>query len=385
MIAKNELHAADLYDMSLKTLQSHLSLDINGYRCSSEMALSALVKAALDNSSLNAVCDDLDGLADANTIREHLNSALDVSELAQQECEMNAALAAGLPHELARAGMEVAIDFHDEPFYGKTDEARTYSCRDRAKKGTTRFIRIASASVIWRGLRLTLALTYVLPEYSTLQVLQRLLQRLSHLGIRPGVLYLDKGFCHGEVIRYLQAQKQPSVLACPIRGKQNGGTRALCRGRKSYRTRYTFTDGTEAEMAVVATLPRGKHGRRRRRKWLLFVLIELDWTLKVVMRCYRRRFGIECTYRQMRQLRVVSSSRNPAMKFFLLGLSLTLVNLWARLRWQLFRRVGRGPRTVMADAFRLKRFISMLRRAIETRFNAVMAVHTTAPPQIVNY
>ena len=103
------------------------------------------------------------------------------------------------------------------------------------------------------------------------------------------------------------------------------------------------------------------------------------------MRCYRHRFGIECTYRQMRQLRVVSSSRNPAMKFFLLGLSLVLVNLWARLRWQLFRRVGRGPRTVMADAFRLKRFTAMLRRAIEALFDAVMSVQTTAPPKIVNY
>ena len=96
-------------------------------------------------------------------------------------------------------------------------------------------MRIASASVIWRGLRLTLALTYVLPEYSTLQVLQRLLQRLSMLGIQPGVLYLDKGFCHGEVIRYLQDKRQPAVLACTIRGKA-GGTRALCQGRKSYPT-----------------------------------------------------------------------------------------------------------------------------------------------------
>lgn len=383
MIPKNELHATDLYEMSLNTLQSHLTLDIEGYRCTSEMALTALVKAGLDNSSLNAVCDDLAEMADANTIREQMNVVLDVGDLPQQEMEMNAALAAGLPTELPRAGMEVAIDFHDEPFYGKTEETRTYTCRGPAKKGTTRFMRIASASVIWRGLRLTLALSYVLPEYSTLQVLQRLQQRLSQLGIRPGVLYLDKGFCQGEVIRYLQDKRQPAVLACTIRGKE-GGTRALCQGRKSYRTRYTFTDGTEVEMVVVATLPHGKDGKRRR-KWLMFVVIDLDWSPKVVMRCYRRRFGIECDYRQMRQMRVVSSSRNPAMKFFLLGLSFVLLNLWARLRWQLFRRVGRGPRTVMAGAFRLKRFITMLRRAIEHLYKAVMSVPTTSPPQIVNY
>ena len=384
MIPKNELHVAQLYEMSVTTLQNHLPLNLTGYRCTSEMALSALVKAALDNTSLNAVCDDLTRMADANTIREQLNTALDVSELARQEVEMNAALAAGLPNEMARAGVEVAIDFHDEPFYGKDILARSYTCRGQARKGTTRFVRIASASVIWRGLRLTLALSYVLPEYSTLQVLQRVLQRLSFLGIRPGVLYLDKGFCHGKVIRFLQAERLPSVLACPIRGQENGGTRTLCRGRKSYRTSYTFTDGTEVDMAVVATLPRGKH-RQRRRKWLLFVVVALDWTPKVVMRCYRRRFGIECTYRQMRQLRVVSSSRNPAMKFFLLGLSLVLVNLWARLRWQLFRRVGRGPRTVRAGAFRLKRFVAMLRRAIEALFDAVVSVTTTSSHQIMNY
>jgi len=117
----------------------------------------------------------------------------------------------------------------------------------------------------------------------------------------------------------------------------------------------------------------------------MFVVIGLDWSPKVVMRRYRRRFGIECDYRQMRQMRVVSSSRNPAMKFFFLGLSFVLLNLWARLRWQLFRRVGRGPRTVMAATFRLKRFTAMLRRAIEALYDTVMSVPTTAPPQIVNY
>ena len=111
MIPKNELHAAELYDMSLKLLQKHVTLNLEGHRCSPEMALTALVKAALDNSSLNAVCDDLEGIASGNRLREHLNAALDVAELWRQEAEMNAALAAGLPDELPLGGMEVAIDF----------------------------------------------------------------------------------------------------------------------------------------------------------------------------------------------------------------------------------------------------------------------------------
>lgn len=383
MIPENQLHAKDLYQISMTTFTEHLTLDIQGYRCDTPMLFSVLTKAALDNTSLEAVCDDLADVADSNTLREQLNAALDVADLQRQEVEMNAALVADLPAELPRAGVEVAIDFHDEPFYGKTPEMRTYTCRDRAKKGTTRFFRIASASVMWRGIRLTLALTYVLPEYSILEVVTRLLGRLQQLGFQATVLYLDKGFCYTEVIRYLQAQGQTAVLACPIRGK-TGGTRALCQGRKSYRTTYTFTDGTTADMAVVATLPPGKSGKRRR-KWLLFVVIGLDWSPKQVKQRYRRRFGIESTYRQRRQMRLVSTTRNPAVKFFLMGLSLVLVNIWARLRWQCFRRPGRGPRTVLAAAFKLKRFINLLRRAIEEVYAAISVVRTTASPQSVIY
>ncbi len=185
------------------------------------------------------------------------------------------------------------------------------------------------------------------------------------------------------MIGYLQAQKQKAVLACAIRGK-TGGTRALCCGRKSYATTYTFTDRTTAEMAVVATLPPGKSGKRRR-KWLLFVVIGLDWSPKKVKQRYRRRFGIESTYRQRRQMRVVSTTRNPAVKFFLMGLSLVLVNIWARLRWLCFRRPGRGPRTVVTSAFKLKRFINLLRRAIEDLYQAIVAIPITASHQIVIY
>ena len=382
MILKNSLHAKDLHQMSMMTLSQHLTLDIQGYRCDTAMLWNVLLKAALDNGSIQSASDDLEAVADGNTLREQLNSVLDVADLQRQEAEMNAALVADLPPELPRGGVAIAIDFHDEPFYGQTSELRTYTCRDRTQRGTTRFFRVASAAVLWRGIRLTLALTYVLP-YSTLAVMQRLLERLARLGFRATVLYLDKGFCCGAVIRYRQAQRQSTVMACPIRGKA-GGTHALCHGRQSYCTTYTFTDGTTAEIAAVATLPPGKDGKRHR-KWLLFVVIGLDWSPKKIKRRYRRRFGIETGYRQMRQLRVVTTSRNPALKFFLLGLSLVLVNIWARLRWQLFRRPGRGPRTVVETAFRLKRFIGLRRRAIEQFYDAIVSIRTTVPCQFVIY
>jgi hypothetical protein len=59
MIPKKQLYAKDLYAISMKTFTKHLTLDIQGYRCDRQMLFSVLTKAALDNGSLEAACDDL--------------------------------------------------------------------------------------------------------------------------------------------------------------------------------------------------------------------------------------------------------------------------------------------------------------------------------------
>ena len=383
MILEYELTAEDVRQAVLNTLKEHLSLETEGYRCTTEMMLNVLLKAAVDNSSLEAACADLEQVASSNRLRERLNQALDVADLRQHECELNAALASAIPEHLTRSGLEIAMDWHDEPFYGQTPELRTYVCRSQAKQGTTRLFRIATVYLMWRDVRLTLAMTYVLPEHSILEVVQRLLQRLNILEFHRPILFLDKGFCCGEVIQYLQTQHQPAVLACAIRGK-TGGTRALCKGRKSYRTTYTFTDGTEADVAVVATLPPGRDGRRRR-KWLMFVVIELDWSPQKVKTRYRRRFGIECSYRQGRRVRIITNSMNPALRFFCLGLTLVLVNVWIALRWTFARQLGPGPHRIEPDRFRFHRFIHFLMRAIEHAFGVVMSIPTHRSPQFVIY
>lgn len=383
-IPEYELSAEQMHEVTLQTIQEHIPLTANGYRCDDAMLVNVLVKAASDNASIEAACEDLEAVADSNTVREYLNEQFDVGDLWEQEAQLNRALAANIPDDMPRGGLEIAIDFHDEPFYGKSPELRSYAVRDRAQKGTTHFWRIASAYIIWRQVRITLAVTYVLPEHDTLAVLTRLLQRIYRLQFHATVLYLDKGFCYGDVIRYLQEKRQATILACPIRGK-TGGTHALCQGRKSYRTTYTFTDGTSCHVAVVATLPHGKNGTRRR-KWLLFVVLELDdWSPKKVKRAYRRRFGIECSYRQMRRLRIVSTSRNPALRFFVLGFALLLTTIWARLRWLFCRVKGCGRPRIDETILRLHRFVHMLMRAVEAIYGAVMSIPTHVSPQSVIY
>ena len=368
----------------MNLLKDHVKLDVAGYKCTTEGILDVVLKASAESSSIEAASNDLQDVADSNTIRAYLNAALDIQALREQENEMNAALADCIPVSMPRTKVEVAIDFHDEPFYGKQPSLRKVTCAGQAKKGTTHFIRIASAYVIWRQVRLTLALRYVLPDENTLDILKILLARLQELGFGEiRVLYLDKGFASGGIIEHLKACQQPTIIACPIRGKQ-GGTRALCQGRKSYQTEDTFTDDTSTTLVLKATLVPDKSGKRRR-KWLAFIVIELDWPPEKIHHEYRRRFGIECSYRIMRRVRAITTSRNPAVRFFLLAVGMILVNAWVFLRWEFARLLAPGFRRVDETRFRFHRFTRLLIRAIEAVYDVVMAIPASQSPQSVIY
>ena len=384
MIAQDELKAEEIRMTMQEVAQEHLPFAADGYKCTSEMIYDVLTKAATEGISIDAACRDLEQSVTGNTLRDVLNKQMSVAQLRQHEADLNAALAARIPRQIRVHRLEAAIDEHDEPFYGKTSALRLYTCRSRAKQGTTRFFRIVSAYVIYRQMRLTVAITFVLPEDKTVDVVSRLYQSLQALNLHIQVLYLDRGFCSTPVIAYLRKEKQPAILACTIRGK-DGGTRQLCHGRKSYLTTYTFTDGTPVDMAVVATLVPNKH-KKRRRKWQLFVVLGLDWQPHKVYQRYRSRFGIESSYRILRRVRIKTTSRNPAFRFFVLGFALLLVNLWAFLRWFVARVPGRGPHRVDPVRFQFQTFVSLLRRAIEQCLGALMAVPcTTHTPRIVNY
>jgi len=383
MIHQHELKAEDVRAFTLQTMKKHFDIQAAGYSCTTDMILDVLMKASAECSSLEAVCADLEQVADSNTLREYINKALPVKKLREQEEQVNQALAYCIPSSMARKGVEAAIDFHDEPFYGKQEETRAVTCNGQAKKGTTHFVRIATAYVIWRQVRLTLAVHYVLPDETALAVLKILLQRLKSLDFEAQVLYLDKGFAATPIVNYLTSQRQPAIIANPIRGKK-GGTRALCRGRSSYLTSYTFSDGTQVTLAMKASLVADKTGKLRR-KWLAFIVILLDWSPEKIYQKYRRRFGVECSYRLLRRLRATTTSRNPVLRFFLLSLGLILSNAWVFLRWEFARLMAPGPRRVDEARFRLHRFSRLLIRSIEKFYGVIATIPTHQSPQSVIY
>jgi hypothetical protein len=189
IIPKERLNAEDVREVTERLRRHQLSVQVEGYKITTSMVLNVLLKAAVEKRSIEAVCADLTEVVDSNTMREAINRVLRVEDLRQHEAKFNAALAECIPAAMPSHGWEMALDCHDAPFYGKTEALQGYTCRGEAQEGTTYFWRIARLYVIWRQVRITLALTYVLPKASGVCILQRLLVRGATLGFHAKVLY----------------------------------------------------------------------------------------------------------------------------------------------------------------------------------------------------
>ena len=364
----------------------HIPLNAAGYDCSTDDLYKVLLGASVQQSTIEAACTELVGTPGSNTIRNYLNEQLTVEDLPQLETQLNQALLTQLPPRLKRKPRVIALDMHDRPYYGKTTQEAGLWVRGRAKAGTTHFYRIATAYVVLKGLRFTLAIRFVLPEDTTVQVVETLCGHVVALGIPRKYLLLDRGFAGIDVQTYLDTQDLPAIIACPIRGK-TGGTRALCHGRKSYRTQHTFASQggkkhRTAELAICRTFTTAKRTKRLKRRavWQVFILIHLEMIPQQVCQVYKYRFGIETSYRCANQVRGWTTSPNPALRFLLMALAIYLLNVWVWLRWCFTQIPRRGRRKLDHHTFQLTRFAHFIVHALEDHYGIIRQITAVAAP-----
>jgi putative transposase len=368
-----------------ESLKEYLPLEAEGYKCMTDDLLRVLMGVAVNRGTVESVCAELAGTPDPQTIRGYLNEQLRVEELPELEQKLNQALAAEVPPRVRRHAQEVAIDYHDRPYYGKGEQREELWGRGKAKDGTTRFYRVATAYVILKGLRVTLALHFVLPAEDTVSVLDLLLKRVKAQGIRLSCLLLDKGFESVAVMEYLTRQGQPALIACAVRGT-TGGTRALCQGRRSYGTQYTFQGAhgpLSASVIVCRVFPTARRTGRhpRHAAWLLFVQIHLHLSPRYARHLYRGRFGIETSYRCSGRVRGWTTAKNPAYRFVLIALAFVLLNVWIHLRWIFTQVPRRGGRWLDTSRLRLTRFATLIRQALEEWYGWVRVIVAPAMPR----
>ena len=314
---------AQMRQVLITTLKSHLPLEIQGRALDDEMLWDILVYASVNGIMIESACNELDDVPAGNTVRDHMRDAFDPSCFGVYALEdaLNASLQRQLPvcvlRRRKRKGWEVGIDLTDIPYHGKPAQIPEEIGRGAAKSGTTHFHRYATLAIVHHHQRYEVAITFVWAGESMDQVVDRLLDQARHLGLRLRRAYLDKGFCRREVFSLLRQRRLPYLIPIPVKGK-SGGIRQLFTGRKSDRSTYTFNANKPQEyttdVIIIRRYSKGRYGRHRS-EWFVYAAYGMDSIpLNQIFDLYRRRFGMESGYRQLHQVRARTTSPNPTWR-----------------------------------------------------------------------
>jgi putative transposase len=268
-------------------------------------------------------------------------------------------------------GLHLAIDLVLIPYHGQpqTDEAEVV--RGEAKSGTTHFHGYATVTIVHDKRRYTLAIRFVQLGETMDQVVRWLLDRVKRLRIRVRRVYFAKraGFASVAVLRTLKRRRLAYLLPLPVRGR-SGGVRTLFTRTKSYWGYYTLHSPDHGawtvKTVVVQRYLKGRYGKHGR-KWFAYAIADLPRGTPPhhVFEWYRRRFGIESTYRQLNHVRARTTSRSPILRLLLVGLALILVNLHVALR-RLITLVEAHSALPTAIPFSLDRLADLIRQVVQT-------------------
>ena len=193
------LNRRQVHRSATRHLQEHVPLRDYKRKVTPSTLWAVVLTAAAGVTSIHATCGWLKELPSEETVRKALYACLpDFAELQRQ---LNRALAGRLPRALRRRPQRLAIDLTLIPYHGKPFRDPKEVYRGLAKDGTSHFHAYATAYVVLKGQRFTVALTAVTKGEPLKQVIQRLLQQARSVGVRPRLLLLDRGFYSVEVIR----------------------------------------------------------------------------------------------------------------------------------------------------------------------------------------
>jgi hypothetical protein len=364
-------------------LQAKLAKD-HGRSCTAAVVLGIVLRAAARSISVSAACRDMTKAPSDQAVMTALEDGLPKT-LPVLERRLNDALVGPLPRWMRRRAWQVAIDWHLQPYYGQPQKSRNELYYGQPKQGTTKFHAYASACIVQYGHRYTLALTWVRRHESMVVVLRRLLARIREIGMKIKRVLLDRAFFNVPVVQFLQEEKLPFLMPVVIRG------RAPKKGRKVTGLRWikrqaagwyqhTMKSGKRQAMVSVCVgyrRHRNRKDRKQVRQKLLFAAWRVHGSPTEIRDLYRTRFGIETSFRQMRQARIYTCTRDPHLRLFFLAVGLILRNIWV---WIHQTRLAEGSGDTITLHLELLRFKRMLDWIV---YEVVALLHDGSTPCVV--
>ena len=374
LLEKLVLTESETWTEVIDCLAEHIPLETQG-ACEPKTLFNILVRAASLGDTIENTAKTLKLVPCGNDVRYHLAKIDNFEEL---ESQLNRACKSRIPPRIKKGRLSLAIDLNLIPYYGKpSPEELPYIYRSKAVAGTCSFYAYATLYVIKKGKRVSLAIRGVRWLDTKVALLTYLLTEISALKIKIKKLYLDREFFSMAVIRWLQALDIPFVMPAIRRGK-TGGIKQFLKGKPSYQTTYTMSKGKDYSVSFdLRIICKYRKGKREKHgvEYFAYVVYKVKVSLSYIHQDYRKRFGIESSYRLKNVCRFRTTAKNPVWRLLFVGISFLLVNIWVNLLWQRISKPRRGGRLIYRKIFPLKQMLAFLRQAIDRIYLVVEEIY----------
>jgi hypothetical protein len=388
------LNSAHVHDVAAGLLLRHLRLVDYKDSCPALCLLAILFCACCRRISFSAAAKSLPGAPSHETARKALYANLpDDPDLLRHRLEraLGACISRPLRRYLRKRRHLLACDYTLLPYHGKPRHDDNELVRGKAKSGTTHFHAYATAYLVLKGQRFTLALRYVRADDKVEDVLRQLMRRCARQGVRPKLVLLDRGYWKVRVIRYLQAARYPFAMPVITRGRKMdhpegpSGTRVFQTWQRGGFAEYVLQETGKGKKArvKVAVYVRYRKGRRGKKGKERLAYAFWGWepsSVRGLHERYRLRFGIETSYRQMNEGRAKTCTRDPEWRLLLVGLALILRNVWVWLHHEVLSSPRRGKRRYNPERLRFEQLLKWLEHEAEEAFGCLTEVACERPP-----
>lgn len=365
------IHSGAIHGYAQRWMDECLQLEDHGPKCTAARIISLLLRAAARMYSVYAACCDLASAPSDQAVRDALDAML--PEIDELHRRINQTLTTGLPKRVYRYQRVVAIDVTLIPYYGQPQSDPSELVRSKQKKGTTKFHGYATACIVQDGMRYTVALTRISQGEKSPEIVRRLVRQVRQAGLKIKALLLDRGFFTVETIRYLKRARVPFLMPVAIRAPAPKDPKKLAASLRGFLKKssgwydYKF-QGKQRErirICVCAKYYTERKTGKRKLKRMLFAAWGYEEHPDTTREQYRKRFGIETSYRQGHQARIRTSERSPKLRLLYFGIALILRNVWVWLHFAIIADSRGEDPELHLERLRFRRMLEWIEEVVK--------------------